>query len=415
MTIETAASEGTDGPVLKRSLTLPMLVLYGLGVTVGAGIYVLIGAAATRADTHTPIAFVLAGIVMALTAASIAELAVRMPVSAGEAAYVQAGFGSERLALVVGVLVLAAGVVSAAAISRGAAGYMGELVPMRETSLIIAVVIVMGAVAAWGITEAVWIAGIMTLIEIGGLIVIIASGLSSDPAMLSRLPQAFDGLQNAAVWPGIFGASLLAFFAFIGFEGMVNVAEEVREPARTLPLAIGLVLVISTVLYILVVWVAIQSVPRLELAGSSAPLSLVYQRVTGASPTVISLIAIVATINGIIAQMVMSSRVIYGLAEQGIFPAGLGGVHAETRTPLKATALVVALVLVLALWVPLERLADVTTRVMLVIFTLVNAALVLIKSREGPAPEGAGFRVPIVVPLAGGLSALGMLLADLVW
>lgn len=410
-----AAKTGTERPALKRSLTLPLLVLYGLGVTIGAGIYVLIGAAATRAAAHTPVAFVLAGIVMALTAASIAELAVRMPVSAGEAAYVQAGFRSQRLALVVGLLVLAAGVVSAAAISRGAAGYLGELVPMRQASLVTAVVIVMGAVAAWGITEAVWVAGIMTLIEIAGLIVIVASGVSADPSILARLPDAVHGLGDAAVWPGILGASLLAFFAFIGFEGMVNVAEEVREPERTLPLAIGLTLVISTVLYILVVWVAIHSVPRVDLAGSSAPLSLVYQRVTGASPVVISLIAVVATINGVIAQMVMSSRVVYGMAQQGIFPASLARVNKETRTPLRATALVVLLVLVLAHWVPLERLADVTTRLMLVIFSLVNAALVLIKSRGEPLPAAHGFSVPVAVPLAGGLSALGMLIADMVW
>ena len=396
--------------VLKRSITLPMLVLYGLGVTVGAGIYVLIGAAAARAGPHAPIAFLLAGIVMALTAASFAELAGRMPVSAGEAAYVRAGFGSERASLVTGLLVLAAGIISAAAISRGAAGYIGVFVTAQPTIIIAAVVLVMGSIAAWGITEAVALAAIMTLIELSGLVVVIVAGLWHDPAILTRSPEAWSGLSDASAWSGVFGATLLAFFAFIGFEGMVNVAEEVVEPERTIPRAIALTLLISTALYILVVWIAIYSVPRNELAESSAPLSLVFQHVTGASPAIISLIAVFATINGIIAQMVMSSRVIYGLARQGTFPAALATVSPITQTPLIATAIVVALVLVLAVAVPIERLAELTTRVMLVIFGLVNAALVLIKWRGEPA-NGA-VDLPIAVPVAGCASCIALLVAD---
>lgn len=395
---------------LKRSLGLGLIVLYGLGVTVGAGIYVLIGVAAGRAGVHAPVAFLIAALVMALTAASFAELAARMPVSAGEAAFVDAGFDSRWLSLVTGLLVITAGIVSAAAIAQGAAGYLGALIPAPQPLLICAVVVGMGAIAAWGIREAVSLAAVMTVIEIGGLLVIIVAGLWREPGSLADLPLAFDGLRSGAPWPGILAASLIAFFAFIGFEGMVNVAEEVKSPERTLPLAIALTLVISTVLYIMVVWVVIRSVSAAELAASPAPLSLAYQRLTGASPFAISLIAVIATVNGVIVQMVMSSRVIYGLARQGNLPAMLGEVSPITQTPLLATALVVGIVLALAILFEISWLADMTTRVMLVIFALVNAALVAIKWRGNLAPVGVS--VPIAVPALGTVSALGFLIAD---
>lgn len=204
---------------------------------------------------------------------------------------------------------------------------------------------------------------------------------------------------------------MLAFFAFIGFEAMVNVAEEVEEPKRTLPLAIAITLVVSTALYILVVWVAIQSVPRAELAGSTAPLSLVFERLTGASPALISLIAIFATVNGVIVQNLLASRVIYGMARQGTLPAALGEVNAQTHTPLLATAVAVGLTLVAALALPIDRLADLTTQAMLIVFATVNTALWMLKRRGDGGHDG--IRVPMIVPVAGTISCVGLLVADL--
>jgi len=401
----------TAGPALARNLSLTLVVLYGLGVTVGAGIYVLIGAAAARAGSHAPIAFLLASTIMGLTAASFAELAARLPVSAGEAAYVEHGFSSQRLGFITGLLVVLAALISSAAIAQGAAGYIGQFIDLPPWVLTLLVIVLTGLVAAWGISEAVGIAAVMTVVEIGGLIVVIAAGLWKDPQIVTRVPEAFSGLGTAAPWPGILGATMLAFFAFIGFEAMVNVAEEVEEPRRTLPLAIAITLVAATVLYILVVWVASHSVPREELAASSAPLSLVFERLTGASPVLISLIAILATVNGVIVQSVMASRVIYGMARQGTLPAVLGHVHGMTLTPLWATATVVVLTSLAALALPLEQLADLTTQAMLVVFGLVNAALLAMKWR--PRTDHDGFKVPVWVPAAGVLSCAGLLAADL--
>ena len=397
---------------LKRSLSLLQATLYGLGVTIGAGIYVLIGAAAARAGMHAPVAFVLAAVLMAFTAASFAELAGRMPVAAGEAAYVRDAFQSDKLALLVGLLVVAVAVVSAAAISVGSAGYISVFIALPEPVLIAAVVLAMGAIAGWGIKESVIFAGVMTVIEVGGLLLLILAGMASGPELVTRLPEVLPPLGDASVIAGLMGTVMLAVFAFIGFESLANVAEEVRDPQRTLPRAIFLTLALSTLLYVLVVWVALVAVPREELAQSKAPLALVFERLTGASPHTMSLIAIVATLNGIIVQVIMSSRVLYGLARQGELPAFFGAVNSATQTPLNATAITTALVLVLAVLLPLHHLADLTSRITLVVFALVNLALIRIKAQPQPAPAGT-YVAPAWMPWAALVTCAGLLIVDL--
>ena len=406
------------GPALERSLSLLQATLYGLGVTIGAGIYVLVGAATARAGMHAPFAFLLAAALMALSAASFAELAGRLPVAAGEAAYVREAFQSDRLATGVGLLVVAIAIVAAAAISLGSAGYIGVFLALPEPVLVTGVVVAMTAIAAWGINASVSFAGVMTVIEIGGLVMLVLVGMAMEPDLVRRLPEAVPPLTDGGAIAGIVGTALLAVFAFIGFEGLANVAEEVRDPKRTLPYAIFLTLAISALLYVLVVWVALVSVGQAELAESKAPLALVFERLTGASPRTMSAIAIVATLNGIIVQIIMSSRVLYGLARQGNLPAALGTVSKTTRTPLVATAVTSALVLILALALPLQHLADLTARMTLVVFALVNLSLIRIKGRECPRErprEGhalTGFVAPTWVPWAGFASCVALLILD---
>lgn len=415
---EDTAKSGYDRPAgstgqLSRTLGLGLLILYGLGITVGAGIYVLIGAAADRAGAYAPIGFVIAAVVMGLSAASFAELAGRMPVSAGEAAYVRAGFRSDAMGLLVGGLVIAAAVVAAAAITTGAVGYIRAFVVLPPWLLAASVLLVMGTIAAAGILESATVAAVMTLIEVGGLVLVIGGGIAANPQLLLDAAAIWPGAGHAAAWPGIFGAALLAFFAFIGFEGMVNLAEEVREPERTIPKAIFATLAIATVLYILVLLVAMSAVDRNELARSEAPLVLVFARVTSAPLQIMAAIAIVAALNGIIAQIVLAARVTYGLAGQGSLPEILGKVHPRTRTPLLATALATLAAIVLALFFPIDRLADTTSQIMLTIFVLVNASLAILKWRGEPPPRN-GFVAPIAIPVLGCASCLLLLLAPLV-
>ena len=239
------------GPGLKRALSLPLLVLYGLGVTIGAGIYVLVGIAAGRAGIFAPAAFVVAAIVMAFSGSSFAELSRRFPVSAGEAAYVREGLRSPALSLLVGLLVAGAGIVSSSAIALGSAGYLHDLTGLPSGVLVPVLILAMGAIAVWGIFESVLVAGILTLIEIAGLGAIIVAGFWNIPALPLRLTETILLTSDLAVWSGVFGTSLLAFFAFIGFEDMVNLAEEVKDPGRNMPQAIFLTLLLTTLIYFL--------------------------------------------------------------------------------------------------------------------------------------------------------------------
>ncbi len=395
---------------LKRSLTLPYVVLYGLGVTIGAGIYVLVGEAAGRAGHQAPIAFVIAAIVMLFPAAAFAELAGRLPFAAGEARFVNEAFGRDWLTLAVGLAVTGVGIISSAAIGLGSAGYVISLTggPLHLAYAVI--IIAVAAVAAIGIRESILVAGLFTVIEVGGLIAIIVGALIDDPHLFTRLPEIVPVSWDTATLAGIAGATLLAFFAFIGFEDMDSLAEETRDPQRTLPRAMFITLIVSMALYVVVTAIAVLAVDPETLAQDTAPLATIFNRVTGAPGAVIALIAIVATLNGVIVQIIMASRVLYGLASQGRLPRVLARVHPRTGTPVIATAVAGALILGLGLIFPIGPLAEWTSRITLSIFVVVCAALIAIKRTGAPAPEGT-FIVPVWVPMIGIVLNLGLLLA----
>ena len=392
---------------LSRRLNLPLLTFYGLGTTIGAGIFVLIGKVAGRAGMAAPVSFLLASLLAAFTAFSFAELVARYPRSAGEAVYVREGFGSNRLALIVGLMVALSGVVSSAAIVNGSVGYLNEFVPVPKALGVVLMLVLLGALAAWGIGQSVVAAAIFTVVEIGGLLLVIwAAGgsLAEIPARAGELLPPLDG----AAWIGVMAGAMLAFYAFLGFEDIVNVAEESKDATHTLPAAIFLTLGFTTLLYVLVSLVAVLTVTPVELAESSAPLALVYERGAGGGSAVISGIAVFAVLNGALIQMIMASRVIFGLADQGELPGGLAWVHPRFHTPLAATALVAGAILALALFFPLEHLAETTSVIVLVVFTLVNLALVMIKWRGTPPPEGIR-TWPIWIPAVGSTVSAGFL------
>jgi amino acid transporter len=414
--------EPTGSPQkLKRRLSLTLVVLYGLGVTIGAGIYVLIGETAAKAGQYAPVSFVLAAVVMGFSAATFSEFVGRLPVSAGEAAYVRFGFGSHAVALIVGLVVMLAGIVSSATISLGSAGYLGQfldpIVNVDRSLLTVIVITAVAAIACIGILESVAFAGVMTLIEIGGLAAIVIGGFGGSPELIARLPEVIPSTLDGVLWSGILSAGLLAFFAFIGFEDMVNVAEEVRNPERTMPRAIFITLVLATALYFVVASIAVLSVPLNELAGTDAPLGLVFGAVTNLPPGLIGGVAIIATFNGIVIQVIMASRVLFGLADQGTIPGAagraLGYVYGRTGTPVVATIVVALLVAFLALSFEIARLAGVTSQLILAVFVVVNLALIRVKVRErrghGVKPSVRVFQVPIGVPVLGALLS-GLLL-----
>lgn len=395
-------------PALRRSLSLPLLVLYGVGITIGAGIYVLIGAVAGHAGQYAPWSFLLAALAMAFTVGSYAELATRFPVSAGEAAYVRAAFHSRLASTLTGFVTIVIGIVSSATVALGAAGYIGQFIDWPPSAIVVTVLLALGAVASWGILESVLLASLFTLIEAGGLIAIVVAAAYTDlpfaDVLLTPPPLA------AAPLAGIAYASLLAFFAFIGFEDLANVVEEAKMPHRDIPRAMVLTLVISTVLYLLVAAIAVTAVPVSELAASPAPLSLVFRALANISPLTISAIAIVATLNTILAQMTMAARVVYGMAKQGDLPRTLGHVHQKTATPVLATALIVIATIALALLVPFERLAEGTSLATLLVFAMVNLSLLRLRRRQVHT-HGPHVRVPVWVPAAGLATCVAMMAA----
>lgn len=394
---------------LRRSIGTLALALYGIGVTVGAGIYVLVGEVARVADRSAPLSFVLAALVIAPTAASFAELASRYPRSAGEALYVKMAFGSTGLARLIGLMVASAGIISAAAVAIGAAGYLREFVDIPKPAIASAIILALGAIAAWGVVQSVVFAVIISIFEVGALIVIVALAAPTMPDPLGDLAQVWPHAGGGS-WSGIAAGLLLAFFAFVGFEDMVNMAEEVKRPQRAIPIAIALTLVATGLLYLVVVFVATSAMPAQELANSDAPLAGLYARVTGGNPAVITSIAIGSTVNTVLIQMVMAARVFYGLANEGALPRLLGRVSASTQTPLIATGVSVILVLVLVLFFPIDMLARATSAIILAIFIAVNLSLLALKRRGDEAPA---FGVPLIVPAVGIVLSAAVFLLEL--
>ena len=391
-----------DTPELSRVITLPLLVLYGLGITIGAGIYVLIGQTAAQAGIYAPMSFVVAAFVMAFSAGTFAEFTGRLPQAAGEAVFVHAGFRSELLSLVTGGTILLSAVVAAATIALGGTGYIVALTGLSERAVVAAVILLMGLVTSWGVKESGIFAGIFTVIEVLGLLVIVAAGFWHSPDLL--MPPVTDTSALVAV----FTTSLVAFFAFIGFDDVVNLVEETKNPTRTMPLAIVITLVIATVLYFLVAMVAVLLVPLDTLSQSSAPISLMFESLTGISPLVISLIAIVATLNGVIIQIVMASRVVYGMAKKGSLPQRLAEVNSRTHTPVIATLIITAISGILAIFFPIGKLAEFTTSLILLVFTFVNLSLVILKIQKSPVPAGI-YTVRVWVPIGGTISCIALL------
>jgi APA family basic amino acid/polyamine antiporter len=392
-----------DSSTLNRSLSLPLITFYGLGTIIGAGIYVLIGVVASKAGMYSPIAFLLAAFIAGFTAFSYAELTSRLPRSAGEAVYFQEAFGKRWLSSTIGWFVVAIGLVSAATIANGFVGYLEFFIQIPDWLAITCLVIFLGLIAAIGISQSVWLAAIITLIEIGGLIYVLVVAGDNFSHLPERLPEMIPSL-DVSTWNGIFIGAFLAFYAFIGFEDMVNVAEEVKDAPRTLPKAIVLALVISTVLYLAIALVAVLALPINDLASSKAPLATIVEASNNKSTLLISAISLIAVVNGALIQIIMASRVLYGMGNTNLAPHLLAKINPRTQTPLVATGLTVLAVLVLALWLPLVTLAQITSFITLLIFAGVNLALIKLKLRT-PIIQGV-VHYPLWVPIMGAMLSI---------
>ena len=304
------------GTKLKRSISLPVLFLYGLGTMVGGGFYALSGKVAGMAGMAAPLAFLLAGLLAFLNVFTFAELSSRYPVSAGEAKYVHEAFRSPWFSGLIGWLVILTGVVSAATLSVATIAFLQDLLTVPEAIGLVVLILSMGLICAWGVGESVKAVVAITFIEVGALFYI----LFSKGENLSRLPDLFDNLDTNFVdgFPlfGIASGAFLAFYAFVGFEDMVNMAEEVKKVKTSLPKAMIWAVAGTTILYVLVITTMVLTVSPAELAAANAPLAKIIEADGPVARKFFIIISMLTGINGALVQIVMSSRVLYGLGKE---------------------------------------------------------------------------------------------------
>lgn len=393
---------------LQRSLTPLSLSLYGLGTILGAGIYVVIGKIAGEAGLLAPLSFLVAAFAATFTALSYVELATRIPLSGGSAAYVAEAFRLRALTALVGWGIIATGLVSAATIATGFFGYLGVFVDWPKGWVIPACVAALTAVAAVGVKQSAWFMGLTTFAGLSGLaIVLVTAGgnLASYPSQLTSM--------GSVSFTGVLLGGFLAFYAFIGFEDVVTLSEETQDVSHSLPIAILVALGASALLYLLVAAAAVSTLPAAKLNESSAPLVDVV-RAEGHTGTILGVLSLAIIVNGALAQIVMTARIAHDLGERrGLAPDWLSRVNEQTRTPLIATLLAGATVLLLALFFPTETLARATSYIILSVFLMINAALLRLKW-SGHKPEHSYKQYPQVIPICGFVVSLLLLIGEII-
>jgi APA family basic amino acid/polyamine antiporter len=356
---------------LKRTLNFPLLLLYGLGTILGAGIYVLTGVVVAEAGEAAPIAFFLAALVAAPTAYSYSILSAKYPQSAGEAVYVDNGFKLRPLTQFVGVLVVSVGMISAATMATGFVGYLNVFIDLPILIVIPVLVIALTGLAIYGVLESVLVAGLIAILEVVGLLLVVYGGIAQGEM---KSVAVFPTMDHASLI-GVLTGAFLAFYAFIGFEDIVNMAEETINPERNVPMAILGSLGLAAILYFLVTYIAVASVPIDELANHPAPMAFIVETHGVFNMNVMAVISMLAVVNGALVQIIMASRVIYGVARLRNEDHFFARVNEVTQTPTVATGVVGVGILALALTFDLRELATLTSVVTLAVFLLVNLSL----------------------------------------
>lgn len=385
---------------LSRRLSLFLLSLYGIGTILGAGIYVLAGKVAGESGLFSPHAFVLAAVVVCFSAYSYAKLSSRFPASAGEAVYISEALHQKWLAQGIGWAIIFTGIVSSATIAKGFAAYMKPYIPLNDLWIISTLILCLCALAIWGVAQAISVAALFTVIEIAGIGLIIWLAIPTLPNLIDTHPEIlnFPPIEH---WGAIGFGAFLAFYAFIGFEDIVNMAEETKNPKRNLPLAIYISLVVTTLLYFAAALSFIALLPLEDFIGSDAPFANVARSNASLSLPLITFISVSAITNGALIQIIMGSRVLYGMAKRQMAPSIFSQVSARTKTPIMATLVVSTLVLIFALWLPITTLARITSSVVLIIFSAVNLSLLVLEARAGSRK--------ILLPLVGLTLCLSLL------
>ncbi len=376
------------------------LTMYGVGLILGAGIYVLIGEAAGLAGNSMWVSFGLGAVVAALAGLSYSELVALFPRAAAEYVFVKNAFKSRFVGFVIGWLTAITSMVVGATVALGFGGYLAEFLGVP---VVVSAVLLLGALSLVnfvGIRYSAWMNTVLAIITIAGLALIIILGALAEPA------GPIDYLESPGGITGVVLAFVLIFFAYIGFEDMANVAEEVRRPRKTLPRAIFLSVIISAAIYILVAVSSVRVLNWQELAGSAAPLADVAARGLGpAGGATLGAIVLFATASTVLITLVAGARILYGMARNGSLPQVLGRVHAGTGTPWVAVIGIFATSAGFALVGDIVIVANIVVFAVVITFAMVNLSVILLRYTM-PDVERP-YRVPLnvgkfpVLPLLG--------------
>jgi len=402
--------ETTHEPKLRRHIGLLALTLYGVGDILGAGIYGLIGKAAGHMGNAVWLAFLASMIAAGFTGLSYASVGSRYPRAAGAAYVTSRAFKRSWLAYIVGLATMASGLTSMATASRVFSGYLQAMLPMIPIeALIVGFATLIAFIVYHGIRETVWTNAFCTTIELTGLLLIIVFGFSAIGSV-NYLDAITVSNSQGIITPGlILGGAVLTFYSFIGFEDILNVSEEVKNPVKTVPRGLVLAVIIASTIYILISLIAVSVIPAAELAQSKEPLVDVVRRaMPWFPPKLFTFIALFAVANTALLNFTMASRLLYGMSRQKLLPSVLGRVHPKTATPHISIAVLFVILLVLALSGNISSLAKATSVLLLSCFVIVNVALLVLKRREPPVPDT--FEVPSFVPVCGAAACLAMLL-----
>lgn len=410
-------------PPLKRAISRNMLLLFVIGDVVGGGIYTLVGKIGGEVGGLVWLPMGVALLLALLTATAYAELVTKYPQAAGAALYVNKAFRRPFFTFMIAFAVMCSGIASATTLARGVAGtYLPQLIDGIDTDAAVKLIgvgflFIVAAINFRGISESVKVNVVLTIIELGGLLLIIVVGLAALLDGTGSIDNAFTTRgEDVSLLPATLTATALAFYALIGFEDSVNVAEEAKDPRRDYPRALFGGIAVAGVVYLVIGVLAPAVLPTDKLLSTDDvdnPLIEMAQLGPLAIPVkVFAVIGILALANGALINMIMASRLTYGMSRQGIIPRIFSRVHAGRQTPLTAIVFTTILgVVLLVVTKDLTDLSNTTTSLLLLVFFFVNiSVLVLRRDRVGHDHYVA----PSVLPAIGALVSIGLLIYRIV-
>ena len=406
-------THATEHPDLKRGIGPWLLLFFILGDIVGAGIYALVGEVGALVGGAIWTAFLCAFVLALFTAASYAELVTKYPRAGGSATYVNNAFRNPFISFMVAFAVMASGITSACTLTLAFSGdYLAQFISVPVIGAALVFMVFINLVNFYGISESVKINVVLTCIEITGLILIVLIGVAALFVGEGDPGRAFEFKEGTSVLTALLGGTVLAFYALIGFDDSVNVAEETHHPSRNYPRAIFGALILAGIVYLLVTFTASMVVPTGVLADSSGPLLEVVERGPLGIPTqLFAAIALLAVSNGALINMIMASRIVYGMADQGVMPGVFSRVHPGRRTPWISIAFTTAIALLLLVTIggndaALEILGSTTVVLLLLAFVMVNISVLALRRDE---VEHQHFRTPSAFPILGAVVAVALL------